>query len=62
MEAPQSDFTETSMTADGHRSPSTQKLSNEGLAKSMSKLIATCPAPATSVQQQRVEARDQVAK
>ena len=58
----EADFTETSIAADGHRNPLTQKLSNEGLAESMSKLLTTCPAPTAPPTQQRVEARDRAAK
>jgi hypothetical protein len=61
-ELPQTDFIETLTSADGHKNLLTQKLSNEGLAKGMNKLLATCPAPKSLPQQQTVEARDQAAK
>jgi hypothetical protein len=60
---PQTDFTETVPTADGRKYPLIQKLSNEGFANGMNRLLATCPAPkAPPPQQQTVEARDQAAK
>ena len=58
----QTDFTETSTAADGHRNSLTQKLSNERLAESVGRLVATCPAPAPAQQQHRVEARDRAEK
>jgi len=61
LDSPQSDFTETVSTADGHKNLLTQKLSNEGLANGMDKLLATCPAP-KAPPPQTVEARGQAAK
>jgi hypothetical protein len=59
----ESDFTETVPTADGHKNLMTQKLSNEGFANGVNRLLATCPAPkAPPPQQQTVEARDQAPK
>jgi len=43
LDLPQLDFTESSLAADGHRVPSTTKLSSEGLSGALDSLIATCP-------------------
>jgi hypothetical protein len=67
-DSPLADFAETSTAADGHKHLLTQKLSNEGLATGLNKLVATCPAPKAPQQQQQqqqqqtVEARDPAAK
>jgi hypothetical protein len=60
-DAGQTELTETSPTADGHRAVLTQKLSIEGFADGLNKLLATCPAPQPP-RQQTVEARDHAAK
>jgi len=58
----ETDLTETSTAADGHRNSLTQKLSNEGLAESVARLVATCPAATAPAQQHRAEARDPAAR
>jgi hypothetical protein len=42
-DAPQFDFTESSQSSDGKRLARTTRLSSEGLAGAMEKLVATCP-------------------
>jgi hypothetical protein len=62
LDSRETDLIETSTAADGHKGLLTQKLSNEGLAESVGRLVATCPAPTAPAQQHRVEARDRVEK
>jgi len=44
LDLPQADFTETSLAPDGRRLPHREKLSGDGLARSLDALLGTCPA------------------
>jgi hypothetical protein len=44
LDLPQADFTETSLAPDGRRLPHKEKLSSDGLARSLDALLGTCPA------------------
>jgi hypothetical protein len=45
LDLPQAEFTETSLTSDGRQLPHREKLSGDGLARSLDALLGTCPAP-----------------
>jgi hypothetical protein len=57
LDLPQAEFTETSETTDGRQLPHKEKLSGDGLARSLDGLLDTCPA----AKPQTVGANDQAA-
>ena len=61
-DARQLDFTETSRVSDGRRLAHTQKLSSEGLASALERLLATCPPAKNATAAQATGARDTAAK
>jgi len=61
-DAQQLDFTETSRVPDGRRLAHTQKLSSEGLASGLERLLATCPPAKNATAAQAIGARDTAAK
>jgi hypothetical protein len=44
FELPLAEFTETSLTSDGRQLPHKEKLTSDGLARSVDALVGTCPA------------------
>jgi hypothetical protein len=44
LDLPQAEFTETSLAADGRQLPHRERLSGDGLARSLDALLGTCPA------------------
>ncbi len=44
LDLPQAEFTETSLTSDGKQLPHKEKLTGDGLARSLDALLDTCPA------------------
>ena len=59
---PQFDFIETSQTPDGRRRAHTVKLSSEGLAGALDRLVATCPPAKSAAPMRTVGSRDNAAK
>jgi hypothetical protein len=51
LDLPQAEFTETSLAPDGRQLPHKEKLSSDGMARSLDALLGTCPAakPQTTV-------------
>jgi hypothetical protein len=59
---PQFDFIETSQTPDGRRRAHTAKLSSEGLAGALDRLVTTCPPAKPTAPMRTVGSRDSIAK
>jgi hypothetical protein len=61
-DAPEFDFTETSLASDGRRLVHPEKFSAEGLARALASLLATCPAPKDVASVRTNGLRDSAAK